>query len=535
MFQPHVKALEELRLIVNLAASGKLLESEAEPEPEPTDSASDSGVNTGFDSNLGPISPPLPRCPAPPDENRDSGAYGGPAMKPRNKIFEGCLYVRLNPKLENEILMDTKCKDELAKLRSSTETWLEHEDTKFHMRGMVDYLKESSKEPPSAHERTRALDTHSSAALHMSTEERRSHERSAIQATLQTHPLPTQQRQAAQAFQAGADDGPDADAPAPPPAPLRSAAAELTDLEAAKAKLALFAAEKVQLERALAAELAARHDDPSQLMTNAAIRQYLQSEDVGGTHDRLREYDAAAKIQASWRGVRARGEVYTFLIEREEQWERSWARQWEEAQQLKTHAEQLFQEGEEKLKQARKFAASAQTSRVAGADSDASLQKWVASRQPHPDTQRLPATRRHAAQRGAPSTSYLHASFDDTDADVDVVKKKPKPVASQKERSDRLVALSTGHHIRDAKLREKKIALDKDRAAEEAKHCIDWRTAIDASSSKNGVPKPKRSAAVRAPPSLLPVGDRLHAWGEKVRFAAQHLTLLAHFEPSVFF
>ena len=310
MFQPHVKALEELRLIVNLAASGKLLESEAEPEPEPTDSASDSGVNTGFDSNLGPISPPLPRCPAPPDENRDSGAYGGPAMKPRNKIFEGCLYVRLNPKLENEILMDTKCKDELAKLRSSTETWLEHEDTKFHMRGMVDYLKESSKEPPSAHERTRALDTHSSAALHMSTEERRSHERSAIQATLrqamhaqrsvfgqtihdpsdafaafdrdgsgklspdelfkalqrlglglgeqqlsllgafldedgdgevdygellsflsdgheestavQTHPLPTQQRQTAQALQAGADDDPDADAPAPPPAPLWS-------------------------------------------------------------------------------------------------------------------------------------------------------------------------------------------------------------------------------------------------------------------------------------------------------------------------
>ena len=166
------------------------------------------------------------------------------------------------------------------------------------------------REPPSAHERTRALDTHSSVALHMSTEERRSHERSAIQATLrqamhaqrsvfgqtihdpsdafaafdrdgsgklspdelfkalqrlglglgeqqlsllgafldedgdgevdygellsflsdgheestavQTHPLPTQQRQTAQALQAGADDDPDADAPAPPPAPLWS-------------------------------------------------------------------------------------------------------------------------------------------------------------------------------------------------------------------------------------------------------------------------------------------------------------------------
>ena len=57
---PHLKALEELRVITNLAASGKL---------------PDGGAGGQRGSG----------------ENRDSGAYGGPAKNPRNKIFEGCL------------------------------------------------------------------------------------------------------------------------------------------------------------------------------------------------------------------------------------------------------------------------------------------------------------------------------------------------------------------------------------------------------------------------------------------------------------
>jgi hypothetical protein len=212
----------------------------------------------------------------------------------------------------------------------------------------------------------------------------------------------------------------------------------------------------------LAVELVARHDEHSQLTTTVAIQQYLRSvspEEARQQQDRLREHDAATKIQARWRGISKRQEeVYTFLIEREQLRERSWDRQWEEAQQLKTHAEQLFQEGEEKLKQARKFAASAQTNRMAGVDGDASLQKWRADTQR--ETKRLADTQQQQ-RRSTPSTSYLHASFDDVDAAKSKKKSKPKPVASH----ERLVALSSEHHKREAKLRAKKIALDKARAA----------------------------------------------------------------------
>ena len=63
------------------------------------------------------------------DLNADkSAAYGGYAINPRNKQFEHCLYVRLNPPLAKDIPLDTKSKSELSTLRSSTEAWLEAEE-----------------------------------------------------------------------------------------------------------------------------------------------------------------------------------------------------------------------------------------------------------------------------------------------------------------------------------------------------------------------------------------------------------------------
>ena len=84
-----------------------------------------------------------PRSPSVDDLNADkSAAYGGYAINPRNKQFENCLYVRLNPPLAQDIPLDTKSKSELSTLRSSTETWLKAEETVSTLIRMAEALQE---------------------------------------------------------------------------------------------------------------------------------------------------------------------------------------------------------------------------------------------------------------------------------------------------------------------------------------------------------------------------------------------------------
>jgi Ca2+-binding EF-hand superfamily protein len=263
----------------------------------------------------------------------------------------------------------------------------------------------------------------------------------------------------------------------------RAAEAEVLQAEkAAKARFdALLVADmKAALESALAAELVSRQGQSA----DSAIEQYVASLAVarsrvaGSSPDEHRRHDAATQIQAFYRGRRAREEVYRFLIEKEERRRQNWEEQWKQAQQMRRHAEQLFQEGEEKLLQARRFAASAERDRVASTNDDASLQKWLASR-----------SRPASSARPNPSgLSFLHDSYDGdgggATGQANVRSKKTKATASPAN----LNRLSQTHLEKAEKLRQAKADRDQKNAQEEAGQCIDWKlmglfNSIDSTSS----------------------------------------------------
>ena len=51
--------------------------------------------------------------------------YGGFARSPRNHVFDGALYVRLNPRMKRSVKMDTSDHADIAELRSATEEFLQ--------------------------------------------------------------------------------------------------------------------------------------------------------------------------------------------------------------------------------------------------------------------------------------------------------------------------------------------------------------------------------------------------------------------------
>lgn len=58
-----------------------------------------------------------------------ASTYGGYSSNPRNHKFAQCLYVRLNPPLARDVPLDTKDEEDVAMLRSSTESWLDEKET----------------------------------------------------------------------------------------------------------------------------------------------------------------------------------------------------------------------------------------------------------------------------------------------------------------------------------------------------------------------------------------------------------------------
>ena len=71
--------------------------------------------------------------------------YGGFARSPRNHVFDGALYVRLNPRMKRSVKMDTSDHADIAELRSATEEFLQLSDTKAALSNLVSRLNESKR------------------------------------------------------------------------------------------------------------------------------------------------------------------------------------------------------------------------------------------------------------------------------------------------------------------------------------------------------------------------------------------------------